>query len=233
MNPGLTGAEILIAEDERVIRRSLVAMLEAEGCVVRAAGDGRKAFEMYQERRPDLVILDVMMPKADGFSVCESIRRNDSVTPVVFLTALDSERDELRGLEGGGDVYISKSVSTEVFLARVAAALRRNRRDRSNTDFDIGGWRVDCAGLRMSLRSGGAEVRLSEREVAMLRLFAGHPDEVFSRDFLLSRFWGMDYEGNENSLSVAVKRCREKLGADGARLESVRGSGYVLRSLPI
>jgi CheY-like chemotaxis protein len=88
MNPDLTGAEILIAEDERVVRRSLVAMLEAEGCVVRAAADGRQAFEMYQERRPDLVILDVMMPKADGFSVCESIRRNDSVTPVVFLRRL-------------------------------------------------------------------------------------------------------------------------------------------------
>ena len=221
--------DILLAEDERVIRRSLSAALEAAGYSVRAAEDGEKALGLYRERRPDLLLLDVMMPKLDGFSLCRKVRETDASTPVVFLTALDSEADELKGLGGGGDIYISKSVSRELLLSRIAAVIRRRLREEPKGEFDIGGWRVFPAELRMCTPDGEKESALSEREVALLRLFAMHPGEVLSRDFLVSRLWGPDFEGDDNLLTVAVSRCRAKLASDGDLLESARGSGYVFR----
>jgi DNA-binding response OmpR family regulator len=219
--------DILLAEDERVIRRSLSAALEAAGYSVRSAEDGEKALRLYRERRPDLLLLDVMMPKMDGLSLCRKVRETDASTPVVFLTALDSEADELKGLGGGGDIYISKSVSHELMLSRISAVIRRRQREEPKGEFDIGGWRVFPTELRMCRVDGGSECRLSEREVALLRLFAMHPGEVLSRDFLISRLWGRDFEGDDNLLTVAVSRCRAKLASDGALLESARGSGYV------
>ena len=221
--------DILLAEDERVIRRSLTAALEAAGYSVRPAEDGEKALRLYRERRPDLLLLDVMMPKLDGLSLCRKVRETDASTPVVFLTALDSEADEIKGLGGGGDVYISKSVSPELMLSRISAVVRRHLQEEPKGEFDIGGWRVFPAELRMRKIDGGSESRLSEREVALLRLFAMHPGEVLTRDFLITRLWGLDFEGDDNLLTVAVSRCRAKLRSDGALLEPARGSGYVFR----
>ena len=221
-------ADIIIADDERVIRQSVAALLEASGFAVRAAKDGEEALRLYRERRPDLMLLDVMMPKGNGYEVCEAIRKTDVGTPVLFLTALDSDRDELRGLDVGADIYIPKTVSDEVLLARIAAAIRRRRHDEPTGDFDFADWHVDPSKLSMRWKDGGT-VSLGEREVALLRWFAQHPGEVFSRDFLFTRFWGASFEGNDSTLSIAIMRLREKLGDSASGLKSVRGSGYVWR----
>ena len=222
-------AEILIVDDERMIRAGLARLLSGAGFTVREARDGKSALAAVAERRPDLVLLDVMMPGGNGYEVCETIRRTDGETPVLFLTALDSDVDELKGLGVGADAYISKAVSDEVLLARIAAAIRRHRHDEPTGDFDFADWHVEPAKLSMRQKSGDT-VSLSEREVALLRWFAGHPDEVFSRDFLVTRFWGAEFAGNDSTLSIAILRLREKLGEAANRLKSIRGSGYVWRS---
>ena len=221
-------SEIIVADDERVIRQSISRLLEDVGHAVRVAKDGEEALRLYRERRPDLMLLDVMMPKRNGYEVCEAIRRTDVDTPVLFLTALDTDVDELMGLGVGADAYISKTVSNEVLLARIAAAIRRHRHDTPTGDFDFADWHVDPAKLSMR-RKTGPSVPLNEREVALLRWFAGHPGEVFSRDFLFARFWGVDFEGGESTLSMAIKRLREKLGSKGGLIESIRSSGYAYR----
>ena len=220
--------EILIVDDERTVRESFKSLFEREGFSVRTASDGAKALAAFAEKKPDIVLLDVMMPKMSGYEVCARIRKTDVETPVLFLTALDSAQNELRGLEAGADLYVPKTVPDEVLLGRIAALMRRQRHDAPTGDFDFAGWHVDPAKLSMR-RKAGKPVALNEREVALLRLFARHPGEVFSRDFLLTRLWGISFDGNDSTLSIAILRLREKLGETAAGLKSVRGSGYVWR----
>ena len=220
--------EIILADDERAVRTSLTALLESNGYDVRAAKDGAEALRLHQERRPDLLLLDVMMPKIDGYEVCETVRKTDADTPILFLTALDSDRDELRGLDAGADIYIAKTVSDDILLARIAAAIRRYRHDEPTGVFDFADWHVDPRKMSMRRKTGDA-VLLNEREVALLRWFAMHPDEVFSRDFLFTRFWGVGFGGSENTLTVAIARLRAKLGESATAFAAVRGSGYVFR----
>ena len=222
-------ANIIVADDERVIRQSISGLLEKNGYAVRAAKSGEEALRLYQEERPDLMLLDVMMPKGNGYEICETIRKTDVETPVLFLTALDSDQDELKGLGVGADAYIFKTVSEEVLLARIAAAIRRHRHDEPTGDFDFADWHVDAAKLSMR-RNPGEVVSLSEREVAILRWFAGHPGEVFSRDFLFTRFWGISFEGCDNTLTMTIGRLRAKLGDDAKALVVIRGSGYSFRA---
>ena len=215
------GAEILLADDERAVREALCGLLESRGYVVRCASDGDRALALYREHRPDLLFLDVMMPRMGGYAVCEAVRREDLNTPVVFLTALDSDEHELRGLGLGADAYISKTVSEEILIARIAAALRRS--DVSPSGLDFGEWHVEP--LKMSMRKpSGETVALGDRELALLRTFALHPGEVMSRDMLLTRFF--DSGATEAVLTVAISRLRDKLGDSGERIRSVRGIGY-------
>ena len=224
-------AEILVAEDESAIREGLCALLESEGYTVRAAVDGEDALRLFGECRPDLVLLDVMMPKKNGYAVCSEIRSSDQDVPILFLTAKDGDSDELRGLTLGADDYISKTSSQPVLLARIAAVLNRVRRtgDSSMGDFDFADWHVDVARFRLE-SPAGESVELTLREIAILRYLASHPDEILSRDFLLTRFCGGNFDGKESTLSTAIRRLREKLGDAGVRIESVYGSGYRYRS---
>ena len=224
-------AEILVAEDESAIREGLCALLESEGYTVRAAVDGEDALRLFGECRPDLVLLDVMMPKKNGYAVCSEIRSSDQDVPILFLTAKDGDSDELRGLTLGADDYISKTSSQPVLLARIAAVLNRVRRtgDSSTGDFDFADWHVDVTRFRLE-SPAGESVELTLREIAILRYLASHPDEILSRDFLLTRFWGVNFDGKESTLSTAIRRLREKLGDAGVRIESVYGSGYRYRS---
>lgn len=217
--------EILVVDDERSMRQALRGLLEREGYAVRTAADGEAALAEFRRQRPDLVLLDVMMPKRSGFEACADLRKEDADVPILFLTAKDAEEDELRGLGVGADDFVSKAASERVLLARIALALRR--RGESAADFAFGAWTVEPAKLRMS--SGAATAALTVREIEMLRLFAAHPEEVFSRDALLTRFWGAGFDGTDHALSMAIARLREKLGADGVRLMSVRGGGYLYR----
>lgn len=230
MNDCTLRPEILLAEDERSIRTALTATLEAGGYDVRAARDGSEALSRYAEKRPDLLLLDVMMPKMDGLSLCRRIRESDVSTPVVFLTQLDSDLDEIRGLESGADMYIPKTASGEILLGRIAAVIRRHRHDEPAGDFSIGDWRV--LPLKSSMTGkNGIRRQLNERELALLRLFAMHPGEILSRDFLCTRLWNGRERLSENALTVAVARLRDKLGESGACVKSVRNGGYTFRSV--
>ena len=220
-------ADILLAEDDRVVRKTLVAMLEGAGHSVRAVRDGARAVAAFGEKRPDLVVLDVMMPVMNGLSACRAIRKADDDTPILFLTALDTEKDELAGLGIGADDYISKSASDEILLARIAAALRRVMKPSVGGDFDFGAWHVDVS--RLVMVRGRKSERLIEREIAILRMFSSHPGEVFSRDHILTKLWGVAEDVNDNSLSMVMFKLREKLGEEGKAIETIRGVGYAYR----
>ena len=221
--------EILLVDDERTLAQSLSSRLEAAGYSVRLASSGVAALEAIGERRPDLVLLDIMMPGMDGETVCRRLREADKGLLVVFLTALSSPEDEVRALASGGDSFISKTVSDEVLLARLSALLRlRSQEAEDGGDFDFGSWRVEGGKLRMVRSSGRAEP-LMEREVAFLRFLARNPETVFSREAILAQLWGLESEVSDNALSSFVYALRKKLGRDGARLASVRGTGYAYR----
>lgn len=219
--------QILLADDERVLRQVLSCVLSDAGYDVIVVKNGAEALMQFRQAKPSLVLLDVMMPKMSGYEVCRRIRETDAETPILFLTALASEIDQLTGLGVGADDYICKTVSDAVLLARIASVLRRASRVTACGDFDFGAGRVDAAGL--ILRRAGVATALSERDVAVLRLFAERPGEVFTRDFLLTRFWPDDARPSDGALNVYFFGLREKLGVDGDLLVTVRGVGYVYR----
>ena len=227
-----TPEEILLADDDDAIRTGLALVLEGEGYLVRAVADGDAALDSFRAHRPDLVLLDVMMPKRNGYSVCTEIRKIDAAVPILFLTARDDDAAELRGLTLGADDYMSKTISEPVMLARIAARLARAHAAADETPSGIFAF-ADCTidTLRSRLqRPDGTAFDLSLREIEILRYLQAHPDEIFSRDALLTRFWGLDFDGNENALAAAVARLRTKLGAAGAHLEAVYGQGYRYRA---
>lgn len=235
----MPAVEILVVEDADSIREGLALLLEGEGYAVRTAPDGEAALAAFRERRPSIVLLDVMMPGVNGYAVCREIRKTDPSTPVVFLTARDGDADELRGMEAGADDYVPKTASEPVLLAHIAAAARRIERRAATAPCDdaaaaaddgfaFGEWKVDAQGCRL-LSASGAQVELTLKEVEILRWFRTHPNEVFSRDFLVTRFWGLDFEGDDSALTTALSRLRDKLGRSGALIETVYGRGYRLR----
>lgn len=230
----MSAVEILVVEDADAIREGLALLLEGEGYAVRTAPDGEAALAAFRERRPSIVLLDVMMPGVNGYAVCREIRKADDSTPVIFLTARDGDADELRGMEAGADDYVPKTASESVLLAHIAAAARRLERRVSRADgdgtasddgFAFGEWKVDALGCRL-LSADGEQVELTLKEVEVLRWFRTHPDEVFSRDFLVTRFWGLDFDGDDSALTTALSRLRDKLGRSGAMIETVYGRGY-------
>ena len=219
--------EILIAEDEASIREGLALLLESEGYAVRTASDGEEVFVRWRERRPDVLLLDVMMPKKNGYAVCREIRAEDEALPILFLTAKAEDVDVLRGFSLGADDYMSKTLGQAEILARIAAVLRRSRLPAMAGevgDFPFGAWRVDTEGNR--LVQGGRQCALTVREVELLRCFSQHSGELLSRDFLLTKFWGVDFEGGEDALSQAISRLRVKLGESGDLIRTSYRQGY-------
>ena len=222
------GPEILIAEDDAVIRRAVRAALLSEGYDVRESPDGAKALKAFGERRPDLVLLDVTMPQTDGFEVCSRIRAVDSRLPIIFLTARSSEDDKVKGLGLGADDYIVKPFGVRELLARVAAALRRADARTPQTR-PIGDVEIDPRKATVAV-AGGESVPLTARELRILMFFASRPDEVLSRNDLLDTCWGVDYYGTTRTLDQHILVLRKKLGAAAHRLVSVRSLGYKFSS---
>ena len=220
--------DILIAEDDRIFRRALAETLARAGHRVRAASDGAAALTLFRARRPDAVLLDVMMPVLDGWSACAEIRRADPAVPVLFLTAKDAEADELAGRGLGADDYIPKTVSPALLLARLDTALRRAHPAEPDGRFRFGGWTVDPRAAEMT-RAAGRAVGLTAREIALLRHFAAFPGEVFAKDFLLARFWDAARTPGEGAVSTALHALRAKLGPDAERLETAWGRGVRYR----
>ena len=224
-------ADILIAEDDARIRLYVAAALKEAGHTTRTAVDGVAALAAYAERRPDLLVLDLMMPRKSGFDVCVEVRRSDPSVPIIFLTAKTSEADVVIGLGLGADDFIPKPFRIRELLARVSAALRRGRLTATTEPsdmFTIGSARIDA---RRFLVSTGEppDQPLTIRELGLLKEFAAHPGEVLSRDTLLDEVWGMDYAGGTRTLDQHIVQVRRKLGQSGDLIETVRGVGYRLR----
>ena len=223
---------IIFAEDDTTLRNALTLALKSEGYEVRACKDGAEALAAYAERRPDLVILDVMMPKKSGYDVCTEIRRNDDLVPVVFLTAKSSEEDIVLGLGLGADDFIAKPVRLDVLFARLAVIMKWTKRTGTTAaqkdTFAIGNAQIDATRFTVST-PGEVDLPLTIRELGLLRTFAAHPGEVLSRDALLDAVWGENYYASSRTLDQHIVQIRRKLGPSGNLIETVRGTGYRLR----
>ena len=225
-------SEILFAEDDADICKWVAVALETEGYAVRTVPDGEAALAAYAAQRPDLLMLDIMMPKRDGVSVCAEIRRRDAALPILMLTARTAERDKIAGLGAGADDYMTKPFGLGELLARIAALLRRARLvpvqpPRADASFRLGAHMIDGARLTV-IAPDGAETPLAAREYELLRLLAAHPGEVLRRDDILDELWGVAFHGNTRTLDQHVALIRRKLGTDAARIETVRNVGYRL-----
>jgi DNA-binding response OmpR family regulator len=223
-----TGASILVVEDDEQIAELMRDFLEAEGFRVRLAGNGRETNRQLARSRPDLVLLDVMLPDESGFEICRRLRQ-DSTVPVLFLSARDGDADKIRGLGLGGDDYIVKSATPAEVVARVKAVLRRAAPPGALQRLRFGELEIDLAAHEVT--SGGRRIDLTAREFGLLRVFVEHPRRVFSRDQLFELVWGSF--GDRSAVAVYVARLRQKIEPDPARpryIVTVWGAGYRLDS---
>ena len=225
-------AYIIFAEDDTTLRNAIKIALKSEGYEVLACRDGAEALAAYAKRRPDLLILDVMMPKKSGYDVCAEIRRNDDLLPVMFLTAKSTEEDIVLGLGLGADDFIAKPVRLDVLLARIAVIIKWTKRTDSakaqNDMFAVGDAQIDATRFTVR-RNGHPDASLTIRELGLLRTFAAHPGEVLSRNALLDAVWGENYFTSSRTLDQHIVQIRRKLGESGNLIETVRGTGYRLR----
>jgi DNA-binding response OmpR family regulator len=216
---------ILIAEDEGRIASFLEKGLRGNGFVTAVVEDGVAAYDVAASGAFDLLILDIGLPLSDGFTVLRRLREAKVGIPVIILTARDSVTDTVAGLEGGADDYIAKPFAFEELLARVRLRLRADRQPEVTV--------LRVADLALDLRTrrayiGERSVDLSTREFALAEVFCRHPDQVLTREQLLSHVWGFDFDPGSNVVDVYVRYLRRKIGAD--RIETVRGTGYRLRA---
>jgi DNA-binding response OmpR family regulator len=224
---------ILVVDDETTLRETLVEALEAEGFRVVAAADGREALARFRSERPDLVLLDLMLPELSGIEVCRIIRAESGV-PIVMLTAKDSELDKVVGLELGADDYVTKPFSLRELSARIRALFRRSEQavavEAPPAVVDLGRVQVDLAGHRL-LRDGQT-LPIKPKAFELLAFLLRHPGQVFTRDQLLERVWGYDYAGETRTVDVHVHWLRGQVEEDPSAprfIHTVRGVGYVFR----
>ena len=218
--------KILVVEDDADIQEVLKNYLMAEGYEVRLAEDGVEGLAAFQSWGPDLVLLDVMLPKVDGFAVLELIRK-ESLVPVLMVTAKDSVEDQVRVFHLQADDYIPKPFDMPVLLCKIAAVLRRTARTEQKKDLVYGGLKLDEEGHH--LFNEGQEVELTQKEFDLLRLFLKNSGRVFTRQNLLDQVWGEDYFGDERIVDTHIKNLRKKLG--NQLIETVRGVGYRLEKI--
>ena len=218
---------VLVVDDEPIVREVVVRYLEREGFETLEAGDGDRARELLRLGSPDLVLLDVMLPGTDGLELCRWIRSRSEL-PVIMLTARGEEADRIVGLELGADDYVTKPFSPRELTARVRTVLRRSGPATGPTErLAYGDLVLDAA--EREVRRGGRPVRLTAREFDLLWFLASHPRRVFSRDQLMQRVWGYEAALDTGTVTVHVRRLREKIEDDPsrpARLQTVWGVGY-------
>jgi DNA-binding response OmpR family regulator len=222
---------ILLVDDEPNLRHAVGYALRREGYEVAAAEDGERGLELFRASPPDLVVLDVMLPRMDGLAVCRAIRRESDV-PVIMLTARDTELDTVVGLEVGADDYLKKPFAMVELVARIRALLRRAtpRHGAPPERVERGGIAIDVA--RRLVTVEGEPVELKPREFDLLAHLAGSPGRVFTREQLLASVWGLDYSGDPRTVDTHVKTLRERLADEADRprwIETVRGVGYRFR----
>ena len=220
--------KILIIDDDPAVIRLLQRGLSYEGYSIETATSGEQGLALLRDQQPDLVLLDVMMLGLNGLDVLRQIRARDAGIPVLLLTAKDAPSDQVLGLELGADDYVTKPFTFEVLLARIHALFRRRQAAPSpvlrfaDLELDTG---------RHQVRRGTREIYLTSLEFQLLEEFLRHPRQVLSKELLLDRVWGYDFEGSTNVVEVYVKQLRQKLEAAGEDrlLQTLRGVGYVLR----
>lgn len=237
---GEAGEKILVVEDEKPIAEILKFNLEREGYKVLLAFDGEEAVARALGERPDLVILDIMLPKKDGFTVCRQVRAGSRI-PIMMLTAKQEEVDKVLGLELGADDYITKPFSVREVIARVKAVLRRTGGPLSldgesgegldgqplPKPFKVGELLIDPSSYE--IQKGDAKISVTRREFEIVMFLATRPGHVFSREVLLDRIWGYKYFGDTRTVDVAIRRLREKIEDDPSLpkfIKTKRGVGY-------
>jgi DNA-binding response OmpR family regulator len=217
---------VLVVDDERNIVELVRLYLEKEGFAVVTAADGEQALVQYERTDPDLVVLDLMLPKLDGFEVCRELRRRGDV-PILMLTARSEDVDAIVGLELGADDYVTKPFNPRALVARVKAILRRtDATAKGGRPIQVGDLRIDPRRREASV--GGRRLDLRAREFDLLAALARDPGVVMTRDTLLEDVWGTDFPGETRTVDVHVAEVRKKLGEDGPQVETVRGIGYRL-----
>lgn len=224
-------ADILVVDDERVLREGLKTLLSGEGHAVRTARDGEEAMRKIVEKRPDLILLDVMMPKMNGFRCCEEIRKGDALLPVIFLTAKTAEADQVRGIGLGADDYISKDSGEAVILARIERALARVReivRKDANTfgsQLRMGDIVVDFKSSQVK-EKGKVIACLTRTERDILKLLGEHQGKLFSLDDIISELRGNGFSCADSMVYVHVFNLRSKLSSAARHIVHKRGVGY-------
>jgi DNA-binding response OmpR family regulator len=227
------GATVLVVDDEPTIREVVVSYLRREGYETLEAADGSEARAILERHAASLVVLDLMLPGVDGLELCRWIRRTSEV-PVIMLTARGDEADRIVGLELGADDYVTKPFSPRELVARVRTVLRRSAARPGSSDRLVFDGLVVDAGTR-EVRRDGVELRLTAREFDLLWFLASHPRQVFSRDQLMDRVWGYTSALDTGTVTVHMRRLREKIEVDPSRpdlLQTVWGVGYRFSPAP-
>ena len=220
-------ATILVADDEPSIVQLNRLYLTKEGYTVHAARDGQEALDLARRLKPDLIVLDLMMPRLDGWEVCRQLRQDGSAPPIIMLTAKDEDVDKIVGLELGADDYVTKPFNPRELLARIKGILRRSQQTPDpHAILEVGDVRLDPA--RHDLRIAGQPVQLRTQEFELLRALVRASGRVMTRETLLREAWGYDYLGESRTVDVHVAALREKLKGSSVEIQSVRGIGYKL-----
>ena len=212
--------KILIIEDEIDLIKVLKDTFEKENFQVFCAEDGEEGIEKFYEKNPDLILLDINMPKKNGWEVCSEVRKQSNI-PIIMMTARDSEIDELKGLNIGADDYITKPFSLKVLIVKVKKILKIDENSSYKTD-----------GIYFDFKSGelkidDKDIELTRREIQFLEYLIKNKGIIFSREQLLNDVWGFDFEGDDRAVDTLVKRVRKKLGAYSDMIKTVRGMGYI------
>lgn len=221
--------KILIVDDEPSIQELIRFNLEQAGFETAIAADGFAALEMYESYKPDLIVLDLMLPGKDGYDVCKEIRRNSNV-PIIMLTAKETELERVLGLELGADDYMTKPFSPLELVARIKAVLRRasGQESQDENEYKVGNihLQVDTREVRVNDQL----VELTRKEFDLLHIFMQNVGKVMTREVLLQKVWGYEYEGETRTVDVHIRHLRRKLGPEGeSRIETIHGVGYKLR----
>jgi DNA-binding response OmpR family regulator len=217
---------ILLVEDEENIVELLKLYLEDAGYEVKVASNGAESLRLFKEFKPDLILLDIMLPEKDGLDVCREVRKSSQV-PIIMLTAKDTETDKVVGLELGADDYVTKPFSPRELMARIKAVLRRSSSPIQTEKITFGELTIDLKCCEVYLKSRRVDLTATEFEI--LKVLVVNPRQVFSRERLMEKVWGYDFYGGLRTIDVHIKHLREKLSDQAERpryIETVRGMGY-------
>ncbi|AVP53596.1 transcriptional regulatory protein [Clostridium tetani] len=221
--------KILIVDDEEHIRELLRYNLEKEGYKIFCAENGKEALEIAKEKKPTLILLDVMLPQMDGYDVCKEIRKDNSIstTPIIMITAKGEELDKVLGLELGADDYITKPFSIRELIARIKAVLRRTLLKSTEEPFKFEGLKMDFE--KYEVMKDGEKVDLTLKEFQLLEILIKNKGRVLTREYLLDKIWGYEYIGETRTVDVHIRHLRQKVEDDDKNpkyIETIRGVGY-------